>query len=167
MPAHDGSMHRLPPYLVELCRTMRREPTEPEAWLWACLRGRRLAGAKFRRQRPLGRYIADFCCDEAKLVVELDGGVHASQDEYDSLRDEHLAAAGYRVLRIRNQELAANPEGVLATIMAAVDWGRDRTIETNSSSPLEWGSPSRGERKTNCRASNSTHGVPSPLEGEG
>src|SRR5487761_1876979 len=87
MPAHDGSMHRLPPYLVELCRTMRREPAEPEAWLWACLRGRRLAGAKFRRQRPLGRYIADFCCEEAKLVVELDGGVHASQDEYDSLRD--------------------------------------------------------------------------------
>jgi len=130
-------MRRLPPYLVELCRAMRREPTPPEAWLWACLRGRHLAGAKFRRQRPLGRYIADFCCDEAKLVIELDGAVHANQGEYDSQRDQYLVAAGYQVLRIRNAELTGDPEGVLAGIAAVVSESGDRTVGSSSSSPRE------------------------------
>jgi len=136
MPARDGSMHRLPPYLAELCRAMRREPTQPEAWLWSCLRARRLAGAKFRRQRPLGRYVADFCCDEAKLVVELDGAVHASQGDYDNQRDKYLVAAGYRVLRIRNAELTADPESVLARIAAVVGWSSVEPAEPGSSSPF-------------------------------
>lgn len=114
-------MHRLPPYLVELCRKMRREPTEPEVWLWTCLRSRRLGGVKFRRQRPLSRYIADFCCDELKLVVELDGAAHVQQQEYDAVRDDYLAAAGYRVLRIANNDLEASPEAVLTRIMVEVD----------------------------------------------
>src|SRR5690242_13053408 len=104
MPDYEGSMHRLPAYLVRLCREMRRQPTEPEAWLWTCLRGRRLASAKFRRQHPLGRYIADFCCDEARLVVELDGEIHANQEDYDRDRDEYLNAAGYCVLRFTNTQ---------------------------------------------------------------
>ena len=155
MPARDGSMHRLPAYLVELCRRMRHEPTEPEAWLWSCLRARRLAGAKFRRQRPLGRYIADFCCDEARLVIELDGAAHASRAEYDDLRDKYLAAVGYQVLRIHNAELAADPEGVLSRIVGMIEQSGDRNATLGSSSPLEGASPlspalspSGGERET-------------------
>src|SRR5690349_9380130 len=102
MPAHDGSMRRLPPYLVALCRLMRAEPTAAEQWMWQCLRGRRFHGLKFRRQRPLGRYIADFCCDEANLVIEIDGGIHDERQEYDKSRDQFLTAAGYVVLRLRN-----------------------------------------------------------------
>jgi very-short-patch-repair endonuclease len=129
MPARDGAMRRLSPYLVALCRQMRGGPTDPEAWLWSCLRGRRLGGAKFRRQRPLGRYIADFCCDDLKLVVELDGSGHAQQKEYDAARDAELGATGHRVIRIANTDIAADPDAVLAGIIRAID-------ERRSSSPL-------------------------------
>jgi very-short-patch-repair endonuclease len=136
MPARDGSMHRIPPYLVELARNMRREPTTPETWLWTCLRARQLGGAKFRRQRPLGRYIADFCCDEARLVIELDGEIHRTQVEYDTTRDGTLAAAGYRVLRIANRTVVNDPELVLLRISEAVIAGLN-PADSDSSSPLE------------------------------
>ena len=137
MPAEGGSMHRLPPYLVGLCRAMRQALTEPEAWLWTCLRARRLAGAKFRRQRPPGRYIADFCCDEARLVIELDGAVHARQAEYDAQRYAYLASAGYRVLRVPNAEVYTDPEDVLVQIVSALDERRP----FHSSSPLRYPLP--------------------------
>jgi very-short-patch-repair endonuclease len=129
-------MHRLPPYLVQLARKMRSEPTDPEKWLWSCLRARQLGGAKFRRQRPLGRYIADFCCDEAKLVVELDGDIHKEQAEYDRTRDEMLAAAGYQILRFANEAILNEPELVLVQISEALIARQDQTRRV-SSSPLE------------------------------
>ena len=62
-----------PRYVVDLARQLRKDQTTAEQLLWACLRDRRIAGAKFRRQHPLGRYIADFYCHEANLVIELEG----------------------------------------------------------------------------------------------
>ena len=137
MPARGGAMRRLPPYLLELCRQMRQRPTTAEAWLWSCLRSRRFGGYKFRRQRPLGRYIADFSCDEARLIIELDGGVHERQAEYDAARDAYLAASGYRTLRIANEEVTATPEVALLRIMTALSDGS---------------SPSKGEGSSTHRS---------------
>ena len=97
-------------------RQLRARQTDAERKLWFLLRDRRLNGAKFRRQVPIGKYIADFVCQEAKLIVELDGGQHEDQVEYDTARSEWLAGVGYRVLRIWNNDLTENEEGVLTAI---------------------------------------------------
>ena len=97
-------------------RQLRARQTEAERKLWFLLRDRRLNGAKFRRQVPIGNYIVDFVCQEAKLIVELDGGQHADQVAYDTARTEWLAGVGYRVLRIWNNDLTENEEGVLTAI---------------------------------------------------
>jgi len=73
-------MRKIPDHQLQLARQFRGQETATEALLWKHLRGKSLAGAKFRRQRPLGRYIADFCCDAARLVVEIDGSIHALAD---------------------------------------------------------------------------------------
>jgi very-short-patch-repair endonuclease len=97
-------------------RQLRTRQTEAERRLWFLLRDRRLDGAKFRRQVPIGNYIVDFACQEARLVVELDGGQHADQVAYDTARTQWLAGVGYRVLRIWNNEVFENEEGVLTAI---------------------------------------------------
>jgi len=97
-------------------RQLRVRQTEAERLLWFLLRDRRLNGAKFRRQVPIGNYIVDFVCQEAKLIVELDGGQHADQVEYDTARSKWLAGVGYRVLRFWNNDLTENEEGVLTAI---------------------------------------------------
>src|SRR5688572_23598202 len=97
-------------------RQLRARQTEAERLLWYLLRDRRLNGAKFRRQVPIGNYIVDFVCQEAKLVVELDGGQHTEQVAYDTARTEWLVSVGYRVLRIWNNELFENEDGVLTAI---------------------------------------------------
>ena len=86
--------------------------------LWAALRNRKLDGAKFRRQHPLGRFIADFYCHEALLVIELDGGVHddASQVEYDLVRQKEIEERGLTVLRIKNGEVNDNLSATLNKI---------------------------------------------------
>ena len=80
-------------------RRLRRDQTDAERKLWPRLRGRQVNGAKFRRQHPVGRYIADFCCPELGIVVELDGGHHALKPLTDRRRTDFLAQRGYRVLR--------------------------------------------------------------------
>jgi very-short-patch-repair endonuclease len=80
------------------------------------VRGRRLGGAKFRRQAPVGEYVADFLCREAKLIVELDGGQH-SDSEKDPSRTAYLELAGYRVLRFWNNDLLNNEDGVVEQIL--------------------------------------------------
>nr|WP_232476718.1 DUF559 domain-containing protein [Vitreoscilla filiformis] len=77
------------------------------------MRAKRFAGHKFRRQTPIGRYIADFVCLRARLIVELDGGQHQSQREHDEVRDEWLRSQGFEVLRVWNSEWQAQPEAVL------------------------------------------------------
>ncbi|MCH8831601.1 MAG: DUF559 domain-containing protein [Chloroflexi bacterium] len=83
---------RIPKYVPGRARRLRTNSTGAEVVLWAVLRNRKLEGAKFRRQHPLGRYIADFYCHEALLVVELDGSVHddAPQAEYDAVRQKEI-----------------------------------------------------------------------------
>ncbi len=84
------------------------------------LRARQLNGVKFRRQHPIGRYIVDFCCPERRVVVELDGGHHASQIQADQRRTEFLVQLGYRVLRFWDHEVLTNPDAVLEQIAEAV-----------------------------------------------
>ena len=88
--------------------------------MWSRLRDRRLRGARFRRQYPIGLYIADFCCTEAKLLVELDGGQHALRKQEDQKRTEYIESQGYRVLRFWDNEALTNTEGVLQRIVEAL-----------------------------------------------
>lgn len=88
--------------------------------MWFLLRDRRLAAFKFRRQVPICRYVADFACFEAKLVVELDGSQHAGSLR-DKLRDAELARRGFEVLRFWNRDLFLERDAVLNAIVVAVD----------------------------------------------
>ncbi|HEY8615676.1 endonuclease domain-containing protein [Phenylobacterium sp.] len=103
---------------------LRLEDTDAEARLWRSLRDRKLGGWKWRRQVPVGRYIADFLCPEGRLVVELDGAQHAEQLDYDQRRTVYLERRGLRVLRFWNSEALTNTDGVCATILDAL--GGDR-----------------------------------------
>ncbi|HUT48510.1 MAG TPA: endonuclease domain-containing protein [Alphaproteobacteria bacterium] len=104
---------------TERAKRLRHELTRVERVLWHRLRDRGL-GVKFRRQHPIGRYVVDFVCIEAGLVVELDGGQHAVQHAQDAVRTRYLEAEGFRVMRFWNNEVAENIEGVLVTIEAAL-----------------------------------------------
>ena len=109
--------------LVELARRLRREQTPAEEILWQLLRNRRFLGLKFRRQHQIGLFITDFYCHEAKLVVELDGGVHCGQEagKKDRWRDEDLESLGFKVLRIPNERILEDPEKALDLIRIAAD----------------------------------------------
>ncbi|HEY2445350.1 MAG TPA: endonuclease domain-containing protein [Rhizomicrobium sp.] len=106
----------------ELARKLRRDQTEVERKLWYALRGRRFCSFKFRRQQPIGPYVVDFICFEAKLVIELDGGQHGlsenAQAEWN--RTTFLVRQGFRVLRFWNHEMRLNFDGVIDTIYRAI-----------------------------------------------
>jgi len=104
----------------DYARGLRRRQTDAERRLWARLRDRRLLGVKFARQVPIGSYVVDFCCREMKLIVELDGGQHATQKVYDADRTLFLEALGYRVLRFWDNAALANTDGVLERISQAL-----------------------------------------------
>lgn len=111
----------------ETARSLRTNATECERKLWAHLRGKRVGHVRFRRQHPIGPYIADFFCPVAKLIVELDGDQHshAAGRAYDAARTRWLEAQGYRVLRFTNMEVLENREAVLEGIWRAIrDCGR-------------------------------------------
>jgi len=99
---------------------MREQMTDAETLPWRILRNRRLAGAKFRRQHPLGRYILDIYCDEKKLCVELDGGQHADTVSYDHQREARLPAQGSQVLRFWTNVVLTQTEVVVEAIYQAV-----------------------------------------------
>ena len=101
-------------------RNLRRKSTDAERLLWRHLRDRQLAGLKFRRQHPLGNFVGDFVCLEHCLVVEVDGGQHATRQKADADREAGLLRLGYRVLRFWNNEVLGNTVGVLETIVGAV-----------------------------------------------
>ena len=103
---------------VGRARALRRTMTAAEEWLWYHLRGRRLAGRKFRRQVPIGPYVVDFACLSAGLIVEADGGPHLEQSARDGARTAWLEARGYRVLRYWNHEILTETEAVLERILA-------------------------------------------------
>ena len=105
-------------------RDLRREHADPERKLWSALRGRQLSGFKFRRQQPIDRYIVDFVCWEARLIVELDGGQHADQVEYDARRSEVLGQAGFKVIRFWNREVVEEFDAVVETVLQELNLGR-------------------------------------------
>jgi very-short-patch-repair endonuclease len=113
----EARARRLAPITLDRSRTLRRNPTDAERKLWSALRRKSLAGARFRRQYPLGEYFADFCCLEHKLIIEVDGGQHAQAQEYDSRRTKFLETLGFRVLRFWNSDVLINLEGVLAAVL--------------------------------------------------
>jgi very-short-patch-repair endonuclease len=100
-------------------RRLRRQSTDAELKLWNHLRARSLDGSKFVRQQPIGPYYVDFVCRERRLVVEVDGGQHAS-DKRDIVRNRFLVDRGYRVLRFCNNDVLGNIDGVLETIASAL-----------------------------------------------
>jgi len=108
------------PSVEEGARQLRKDMTPSEKRLWAQLRARRLGGYKFRRQHALGRFIVDFCCTKAKLVIEVDGPIHSERKEYDMERTQVLQAYGYRVLRYSNQQVDDDLDTVLESILDAL-----------------------------------------------
>ncbi len=104
---------------------MRRGPTDAENRLWQELRGRRLDNIKFRRQVPVGKYVADFLCAESRLIVEIDGSQRA-ESRHDQQRDADLKARGFRVLRLWNDDVMKDLSAVCDTIIAYV---RDESLQ--------------------------------------
>ncbi len=109
-----------PTSIVARARSLRRDMTETERWLWHRLRDRRLGGHKFVRQMPVGPFFADFARRDARLIVELDGSQHVGSTN-DQRRDRHLMEQGLRVLRFWNHEVSSNHDGVCETIVAAIE----------------------------------------------
>jgi very-short-patch-repair endonuclease len=126
--------HRINLTTTGNARALRSNLTDAEQMLWRAIRGKQLCDVRFRRQHPVGKYIADFACPDRMLIVELDGGQHQEQVVYDEARTGFLQAQGWTVLRFWNSEVLENLEGVLAVI-----------CETLSSPPPSQPSPLQGE----------------------
>ena len=120
---------------VDRARGLRLGMTDAEQVLWYRLRNRQLDGCKFRRQHEIDRYVADLVCVERMLIVELDGGQHLDQQDYDEARTRHLQSKGYRVLRFWNNDVLTNIERVLEVLVEALA----------SPGPSPQPSPRRGE----------------------
>ncbi|MEX0718742.1 MAG: DUF559 domain-containing protein [Planctomycetaceae bacterium] len=108
---------------ISQARSLRRKATTPERVLWGILRNGRLAGLKFRRQHPIGPYVADFYCAAAKLIVEVDGESHEHKQQSDSLRTRHLESHGLKVLRVTNEDVCDHLDAVGIAIARAA--GKD------------------------------------------
>ncbi len=104
------------PQIEQAARKLRKNLTPAEAILWKALRNKQLEGLRFRCQHPVGNFILDFYCPSCKLVVEVDGEIHAKQRSYDDARTAKLAEYGYQVLRFTNREVINNLPQVLAEI---------------------------------------------------
>jgi very-short-patch-repair endonuclease len=125
----------------KLQRGLRQTMTDAEKTLWQVLRRRQVFGHKFRRQHPYGNFILDFVCLENRLAIEIDGGQHGEQMEYDDRRTQHLQAAGFHVLRFWNHEVLQDLDAVKERIGLAI--GRLET-HPHPEPPLE------GEGDTSC-----------------
>src|SRR5262245_61959456 len=106
---------------VAKAKELRKNATDVERVLWWRLCAYQLAGYKFRRQQPVGRYIVDFVCCEKHVSVELDGGQHSERVVYDKQRSEWLESPGFRVLRFWNHEVLHNLEAVIEVSLRACD----------------------------------------------
>ena len=105
---------------AERARSLRRTLTPAEIVLWTRIRCRQLGGFKFVRQEPIDRYDVDFVCRERRLIIELDGGQHAERPA-DRRRDSELWALGYRVIRIWNNDVIENLDGVLQMLLSELE----------------------------------------------
>ncbi|MGZ8415714.1 MAG: endonuclease domain-containing protein [Methyloceanibacter sp.] len=126
---------------VAKARSLRGRMTDAERKLWYMLRGRRFADAKFRRQVPLGNYVADFLSFETRVVVEVDGGQH-SDNASDIARDDWFRSQGFTVVRFWNSDVLKNLEGVFTQLS---------TIVEESTPHPKPPSPTRGEGKRSAR----------------
>lgn len=113
---------------ISFARLLRRNQTAAEKKLWNKIRARRFCNLKFKRQVPIGKYIADFVCYRYKLVIEVDGWIHLYRKEYDRRRDDYLRSRGYTVLRLANHEVLHNIPEALQKIKYA--------IHSNTKAPL-------------------------------
>lgn len=102
---------------IRAARSLRQRETDLERRLWQALRGRRVFGLKFRRQHPVGPYVADFACLEARLLIEIDGYWHIKKKSADAARDRHLRAQGFDVVRFDIENESADVE-TLAEMIA-------------------------------------------------
>jgi very-short-patch-repair endonuclease len=118
---------------TQRARRLRRDSTDAELKLWYRLRSRSTLEFKFVRQEPIGPYIVDFACRERRLIVEVDGGQHAGSKS-DLVRDQWLAEHRYRVLRFWNNDVMSNIEGVLETIVKALNAEADTGQDIDPSS---------------------------------
>ena len=101
----------------ENARRLRRDMTDAEKAMWRILRGRQLAGLKFRRQEPIGGYIVDFVCFSPRVVIEIDGGQHNKASSYEDRRTDFLRREGFEDLRFWNNDVLQNTDGVLEEIL--------------------------------------------------
>jgi len=117
-------LHRIPPALIQRSRDFRHPLTPTEAKVWQAVRGRQL-GFKIRRQHPIERFIVDFYCAEANLVIEIDGDSHVPPDQasYDTERTRWLEERGYRVIRFIAQQVEEDLVGVVEEIRGACEAG--------------------------------------------
>ena len=99
---------------------LRKESTPAERKLWSKIRNDQL-GVTFRRQHAIGKYIPDFCCPKAKLIIELDSSQHLEQREYDEERTKYLKSLGYKVIRFWNNDVMNNIEGVILAMIHAME----------------------------------------------
>ncbi|MFA5939938.1 MAG: endonuclease domain-containing protein [Sinimarinibacterium sp.] len=106
--------------LTPVAQRLRTTQTDAESHLWHTLRNRQLLGHKFRRQLPIGPYVADFACVERALIVELDGGQHVERSAADEVRTKALEKQGFRVLRFWNDQVLRETEAVLEAIRLAL-----------------------------------------------
>ena len=127
--------------LLKRAKSLRTEQTDAEQRLWYYLRAHRFMGMKFKRQKPIGHYIVDFICLESNLIIELDGGQHMDNADYDQRRDAWLQEQGYTVLRFWKHDVMQQTEVVLEAIRLAV--------EERALSPCP--SPASGRGATNAQ----------------
>jgi very-short-patch-repair endonuclease len=107
--------------LKQNARRLRKQMTDAERSLWHLLRRKQIDGHRFRKQVPIGKYIVDFACLDARLVIELDGGQHTDAAEADRERDAWLRSQGLRVLRFWNNDVLKNQDGVMQVILEALE----------------------------------------------
>ncbi|MBN8531411.1 MAG: DUF559 domain-containing protein [Alphaproteobacteria bacterium] len=142
-PPQRGKEETISPYqpesalTIERAQALRGNPTDAEKHLWRHLRQRQLADCKFRRQHPVGKYIADFACVERQLIIELDGGQHAESAERDAVRTAWLESQGYKVLRFWNHDVLQNTEGVLQGILEHLQSAEDFEL-TFAKAVMSW-----------------------------
>lgn len=114
---HTTMQNQATPSARANAKTLRCAMTESEQRLWTRLRGEQL-GVKFRRQHPLGAYVADFACLAPRLIIEVDGSQHAQQQAYDAQRTAFFSAQGFVLLRFASNEVFINLDGVLQAIVS-------------------------------------------------
>lgn len=112
---------RISPIRTARARSLRSNMTDVERRLWMALKGKQIAGCRFRRQHPIGAYVADFACIEKMLVIELDGSQHQNQEAYDEDRSRYLNQQGWQVVRFWNNEVLENLDGVLEAILEKLE----------------------------------------------